>query len=66
MTFDLENEQTDNLTEKHTKNQGRMSNGLDSRAHTNKQTDRQTNRRTLPNALSPCFAVDNQLHQRAQ
>ncbi len=41
-----------------TKNQGQRSNGSAVRALTNKHTNGLTDGRTLPSALSPCFAVD--------
>ncbi len=44
----------DNLS--HAENQGQRLNALARRAHTNKQTDG----RTLPSALSPCFAKATQ------
>ncbi len=58
----------------HAKYQGHRSNGLHRRARTNGRTDGQTDGRTdgqtdgwmdgrtLPNILSPCYAVDNKTH----
>ncbi len=48
----------------HAKNQGQRSNGSSRRAQTNKWTDRQKDKRALPNLLSSCFAIDNNIENQ--